>query len=168
MSMQPSVKSNVKSKINLTTIVLDSQFEAVFDSITLLASSHLNAPVALITFVDDDSIWIHSEVGYPDVKVVPNKKKFCGVFPKDKLFFEIVDTDLDKEHAEHVYFIEGIKAKYYAAARIKLPLGEMVGVLCIFDTKKRSLNDSQREFLIGLASIVEKILVTKSFQKRIA
>ncbi len=168
MSEQSYIKAHVKSKIDFDNIVLDSQFEAVFDSITQLVAQQLDVPVALITFVDDDSIWIHSEVGFPAPKVLPNKRKFCGIFPKDEQFFEIVDTDLDDAHREHLFYIEGIKARYYAAARIKLPLGEMIGVLCIFDTSQRSLDEKQREFLIGLAVVIEKILVTKGFHKRIS
>lgn len=159
--------STTKSKIDFSAIVLNSQFEAVFDSITTLVSKQLDAPVALITFVNEDSIWIHSEVGFPNIKVVPNKKRFCGIFPKDEHFFEIVDTDLDEEHSEPAFHIEGINAKYYAGAKINLPLGEMIGVLCIFDTNQRLLSPKQRELLIGLACVLEKILITKSFHKRI-
>lgn len=89
------------------------------------------------------------------------------MFPRYEQFIEIPNTDLDKLHKEHDYLIEGIKAKYYAAARIKLPLGEVIGLLCIFDINPRSLSDKQREFLIDLARVIEKIMVTKSFQNRI-
>lgn len=158
---------DVNSKINYSKIVLDSQYEAVFDSITQLVANHLEVPTSLITFVDYDSIWIHSEVGYSGEKVVSNNKKFCGMFPRDEQFIEIPDTDLNELHRDHDYFIEGVKAKYYAAARIKLPLGEVIGLLCIFDICPRSLNDKQREFLIDLAKIIEKIMVMKGFQNRI-
>lgn len=140
----------------------------MFDSITQFTAKQLEAPVALITFVDYDSIWIHSEVGYSGEKVVLNNKKFCGMFPRNEQFIEICNTDQDESHKEHDYFIEGIKAKYYAAARIKLPLGEVIGLLCIFDTHQRSLNDKQREFLTDVAGVIEKILVTKSFHNRIS
>ncbi len=43
-----------------------------------------------------------------------------------------------------------------------------IGLLCIFDTHQRSLNDKQREFLIDLAGVIEKIMVTKSFHKCIS
>lgn len=161
-------KLGIKSNIDFSKIVLDSQFEAVFDSITQLVAKHLEAPAALITFVDYDSIWIHSEVGYSGEKVVSNNKKFCGMFPRNEQFIEIPNTDLDELHKEHDYLIEGIKAKYYAAARIKLPLGEVIGLLCIFDINPRSLNVKQREFLIDLAKVIEKIMVTKRFQNRIS
>lgn len=40
---------------------------------------------------------------------------------QDEQFIEIPDTDLNELHRDHDYFTEGVKAKYYAAARIKLP-----------------------------------------------
>lgn len=168
MSNESKTHTQTKTAISLTNIVLDSQFEAVFDAVTKLTAEQLDAPVALITFVDDESIWIHSQVGLPEPKVVPNKRKFCGIFPEDEEFYQISDTDLDATHKEHLFKIDGIKARFYAAARIMLPLGEMIGVLCVFDIKPRFLNHKQRHMLIGLAEVIEKILVTKSIKKRIS
>ena len=156
------------SNSDFLKIVLDSQFEAVFDSITQLVAKQLEVPIALITFVDYDFIWIYSEDGHAGEKVISNSKKFCGVFPRNEQFFEISNTDLDETHRDHEYLIDGIKAKYYAAARIKLPMGEITGLLCILDSNQRTLSQKQREFLIGLAGVIEKVLVTKSFHKHIS
>lgn len=164
--MRNETNMSLEKRSDVSKIVLDSQFEGVFDSITDLVATVLNVPVALITFVDDDSIWIHSEVGMPELKVIPNRKRFCGMFPQDKDFFQIMDTDLDKTHRNHLFVINGIKAKYYAGAKIKMPLGEITGVLCVFDTEQRSLNVCEQLLLVRLARVIEKILVTKNFQKR--
>ena len=156
-----------RSTLNLTKIVLESQYQEVFDSITELAASTLNAPLALITFVDECSIWIHSDTGNTEPKVVENKGTFCGIYPKNESFYEIPNTDLDFNHGNHVLHIKGVKAKYYGAARIKLPLGEMIGVLCIFDIKPRVLAQNESNFLTGLAKVIEKLLITKAFNKRV-
>lgn len=152
--------------LSLTKIVLESQYQEVFDAITDLAASSLNAPLALITFVDDCSIWIHSDTDNTIPKVVNNKGMFCGIYPRDELFYEIYNTDLDFNHRNHIFHIQGVKAQYYGAARIRLPLGEMIGVLCVFDTKPRLLDKTQRNILIGLAKVIEKLLITKEFNKR--
>lgn len=47
--------------------VLDSQYETFYQAVSKLASTICNVPVAMITFVDDQSIWIKSEVGAPGV-----------------------------------------------------------------------------------------------------
>lgn len=122
--------------------------------------------MALITF-DDHYIWIHSDVGFLNVRVIPNRKKFCGFFPKDQGFFEIEDTDIDDCHKTHVVEIDGVHAKYYAGAKINLPLGEMIGVLCVFDIAPKKLTEKQCELLVDMADVVEKSLFTKSFQKYI-
>jgi hypothetical protein len=168
MNKQPEITTYIKNNVSLSHIVFDSQFEAILDSITLLTSNQLNAPVCLITFVDDESIWIQSEVGSSNLpKVIPNKQKFCGIFPQDRQFYEIVDTDLDPHHKEHLFAVDGIKARYYAAARIKLPLGEMIGVLCVFDIEPRQLTSKQRDLMIDLADVIEKIFITKNIKKLI-
>lgn len=158
---------SLEKELVFSSLVLDAQFDAVFDSITELVATILDAPVALITFVDEESIWIHSEVGFTQKQILPNRKRFCGTFPKDKEFFQIIDTDLDETHKNHLFLIDGFKAKFYAGARINLPLGEMIGVLCIFDVNQRLLNVRERLLLVRLARVIERILATKSFQKHI-
>ncbi len=60
-------------------LVLDSQFEILYDSITNLAAKICEVPVALITFVDDERVWFKSEVGYSNVTDIPRRDLFCGI-----------------------------------------------------------------------------------------
>ena len=149
-------------------LVLDSQFEAFFDTVTSLTSKLCHSPVALVTFIEDDFIWVQSQVGFPDAKMLPNRKRFCGLFPQDNNYFEVSDTSLDKVLEKHLFHIENQEAKFYAGASIKLPLGEMVGVLCVFDSKPRRLTASQRTYLVGMAQVIEKALITRNFLKHVS
>lgn len=165
MGNKINISTFLESKLDIPNLSSDSQFDAVFDSITDLVATVLNVPVALITFVDSDHIWIHSQVGYQESKVIPNRKIFCGMFPEDKEYFQIRNTDLDLAHRNHSFVIDGVKAKYYAGAKIKMPLDELTGILCVFDISERFLNVHERLLLVRLARIIEKILITKSFKK---
>lgn len=148
-------------------LVLDSQFEEFFDSITALTSKMCIAPLSLITFVNDESIMVQSQVGYPFVKMLHNKGRFCGIFPQRGDYFEISDTDTDFIHDSHAFYINGVKARFYAGAKIKLPLGEMIGVISVIDVVPRTLYDIQRDYLMEMAHIIEKAYVIKNSLSRV-
>ncbi len=153
---------------HLSKLVMDAKFEDFLNTITNLTSKICLAPIALITFVNDESIWIQSEGGISTAKISPNKKQFCGIFPKNKDYFEISDTNEDIVHKAHSFLIKGEKAKFYAGAKIKVPAGSnLIGVLCVFDTAPRTLIGLQREYLLGMAEVIEKALITKNFVRSV-
>lgn len=168
--MTANNKKNIPDELvkhHYSKLVLDSQFEAFFDSITDLTSRLLDVPIALVTFVNEETIWVQSQAGFQIPQTLHNRKRFCGIFPQDRDLFQISDTDLDVTHENHLFLIDGKKAKFYAGVKIKLPLGEMIGVLCVFDVAPRTLTVMQRDYLIGMARIIEKALVTKNFLHRV-
>ena len=147
-------------------IVFESQFESLLDSIIHLAADQCHAPVALVTFVDKEKIYIYSEVGYPDKTLKPNKKEFCEFFSEDSDFFEICDSGSNKSHRNQLMYINNlnnIETKYYAGAKINLPLGELLGVLWILDVNPRVISETNKNLLRGLAELIEKALVSKRF-----
>lgn len=164
---QISIPNNTITLSKYSKLVLDSQYEAFFNEITDLTSKMCLAPVALITFVSEEAVFVQSPLKPNKAEMMPNKGRFCGVFPPEKNYFEISDTDADIAHASHEFYIEGIKAKFYAGAKIKLPLGEVIGVLCIFDIEPRTLSSIQREYLLGMARVIEKSLLTKNFLRNL-
>lgn len=148
-------------------LILDSQFEILYDSIANLAAKVCEVPVALITFVDDDRIWFKSEVGYSNVTDIPRRDLFCGMVATTNEYLEIRDISKDKAHKGHHLDLDGQKFMFYAGAPVKLPLGELVGVVCVFDIQPRHLTEQQRTVLLGLADILTKALVPKNFLGRV-
>ena len=69
-----------KESISISTVsklqVLDSQFEVFNKAVVKLTATISDAPVAMITFVDDQTIWIKSAIGIPEVTQVPRKDAF--------------------------------------------------------------------------------------------
>ena len=54
---------------------------------------------------------------------------------------------------------------FYAGAPIKLPLGEVIGALCVFDIKPNTMSDYQKKMLVELADVISKALVMKNHLK---
>lgn len=169
MSSKPlkSVLVDTDSSALHRFLVLDSQFEILYDSINNLAAKICKTPVALITLVDDHRIWFKSGAGYSYVTDIPKSDFFCGLVAKKNEYLEIEDISKDELYKDNQFELDGKKFKFYAGVPVKLPLGELIGVVCVFDTKPKSLTEQQREVLWGLADILAKALVTKNFLSRV-
>ncbi len=74
-------------------------------------------------------------------------------------YFENSSSNLNTNGGSQGLRLEESEDNFYAGARIKLPLGVMVGVLCVFDIAPRTLSLLQREYLTGMANIIEKALI---------
>lgn len=54
---------------------------------------------------------------------------------------------------------------FYAGVPIKLPLGEVIGALCVFDIKPNAMSEHQKKMLVELANVISKALVMKNHLK---
>lgn len=147
--------SNLSKKHKL--LILNSQFETLHASFTNLASKICDTPVSLITFVDHDHIWVKSSKGSINSYDGPRNELFCGAVATRNDFLEIEDINDDILYLDNKFLIDGKKCRFYAGAPIKLPMGEMIGVICVFDYNPRKLTDMQREVMMGLADILSKL-----------
>lgn len=145
--------------------VLDSQFEIFYQAVTKLASTICDVPVAMITFVDDQTIWIKSAIGVPGVTQVPRENAFCGWVVTNDEYLEVPNTTLDPNHSCHPFVKDSPNFMFYAGVPLKLPLGEVIGALCVFDTKPNAMSDYQKKMLIELANVICKALVMKNHLK---
>lgn len=147
--------------------VLDSHYEAVYDSITDLVAKLTLMPVSLISILEEDRMWLKSTSGLKGITRIPRDNRFCDWVVSKKQYLEIEDTTLDDFHSKYLLVTgEETKFRFYAGAPITLPLGEVIGVLCVLDTKPNQLYQIQRSALIGLANLISKALVIKSYSEK--
>jgi len=147
--------------------VLDSIPEEVFDDLTELAARICEAPIALITLVDEDRQWFKSRVGLT-VNETSRDISFCGHAICQTELFIVPDATKDSRFARNPLVISDPKIRFYAGAPLISPDGYALGSLCVIDKVPRELRPEQKQALRILARHVMTQLELRRHSQELA
>lgn len=134
------------------------QVPPAFDRITGLAAALLNAPISLISLVDDRSQHLVSRVG-TDVYETDREISFCAHAIRQNGVFTVTDAHADERFTANPLVTGAPFIRFYAGAPLKCRGGHNVGTLCIIDTEPRAPLDRREEaLLVNLAAIAANLL----------
>lgn len=134
--------------------VLDSEPEVAFDRITGLAAGVVNAPVAVISFVDGSRVWyksIHGSMPSSEVERIPG---FCNTVVVEKGPHVVLHASGDRSSRDHPYVTGEMGVEFYVGVPLTSPSGHVIGTLACFDTKPRESGVEHIHSLEALAAIV--------------
>src|SRR5262245_613804 len=130
--------------------ILDTAPEAPFDRIVELAARMFDAPMATISLLDADRLWLKARVGL-DVASVPRKWNLYEQAIVDGQVLAIRDLAADPRHAHHPY-VTVAGARFYASAPLHTPDRHGLGAISVIDTQPRpDLSDDRVASLQALA-----------------
>jgi GAF domain-containing protein len=148
------------------TGLLDSDVNPSFDRLARLASTVLNAPVALVSLVDADRQFFKSCLGLPEPwatqRGTPLSHSFCqhAVASREPL---IVDDSREHELLRDNPAIRDIGVIAYAGIPLIDAAGHALGTLCVIDSRPRHWTTDQVQLLSDLAaSVVTEIAFAKA------
>ena len=148
--------------------VLDTPPEQAFDDLTLLAAHICQAPMALVSLVDEKRQWFKSRVGVEDTWT-PRDVAFCAhtIVEPDEIF-EVHDAQADPRFASNPLVTGGPRIRFYAGAPLVTPEGHALGALCVMDRAPRTLTPGQRDALRALSRRVIAQLELRRTTKELA
>lgn len=147
--------------------VLDTVPEEVFDELADLAAHICEAPIALISLVDENRQWFKSRVGI-SVKQTSRDISFCTHAILQNGLFVVSDATKDPRFRNNPLVTGPQKIRFYAGVPLRSPDGYALGTLCVLDKQPRILRPEQKKALIVLARHVETQLELRRHAKELA
>lgn len=141
--------------------VLDSAPEAIFDSLTRLASLTFDAPIALVSLVGAERQWFKSCTGL-DLRETARDVAFCNHAIRNPNTLVVLDATKDSRFQTNPLVTGEPGIQFYAGAPLTLPDGHRVGTLCVIDTCSRpSFDAAACEKLEVMAAAVTDALIMR-------
>jgi len=150
MSAQLAHNETKRLKVLWQYDVLDTVPEEVFDDLTELAARICEAPIALISLVDEKRQWFKSKVGVT-VSETSRDVSFCAYAITQGELFIVPDATRDECFANNPFVTSEPKIRFYAGAPLITPDGHALGTLCVIDKVPRELRPEQKQALVILA-----------------
>src|SRR5258708_25215338 len=126
--------------------VLTTASDPVLDDITRLAAQFCNTPVAAISLIGSDRIWLKSRTGIDSLDVslgsIPCETTILG-----DTVYEIQDARQHPDFAPDGILVEGRPYRFYAGAPLITPGGISIGALLVLDLPARRLTEAQSNAL---------------------
>ncbi|MBT8444044.1 MAG: sensor domain-containing diguanylate cyclase [Gammaproteobacteria bacterium] len=142
------------------TGLLDTAPEERFDRYTRLVQRLFDAPIALVSLVDESRQWFKSRQGL-DATETPRDVSFCGHAIQDDDVFVVNDALEDERFADNPLVIGAPGVRFYAGCPLINEDGYRLGTICVIDTKSRELNDRDTQTLADIAALVAGEMTTQ-------
>jgi diguanylate cyclase (GGDEF)-like protein len=140
--------------------LLGTPAEERFDKITRLARRMFGVPISSIDIVGEKRAWLKSVQGLDRFEVA-RECSYCQYAILGEGLY-VPDTQLDARFSDNPFAHAGAASlRFFAGYSLQCD-GENVGVMCIADTKPRTLSDEELGALRDLADLAEhEMLVGK-------
>lgn len=119
--------------------ILDTEPDRDFDDLVRVASLICEAPIALVTLVDDKRQWFKARVGL-DVPETPREHAFCAHVVEGDATMVVPDAEADVRFRDNPLVVGHPNIRFYAGAPLLTAEGHGLGTLCVIDSKPRVTN----------------------------
>jgi len=165
--MRATLNPNKKARHAAATSYSQRHGDPALEAFVAYAAEVCEAPVSLVSAVDEDHLWFQAAVG-ADVGETPRDVAFCAHVILQDGIFEVPDTTEDARFRDDALVTGPPYIRFYAGVPIRDPIGLPLGSFCVTDTKPRRLNDFQRQTLVLLANQTEVRLEQLRKEKELA
>lgn len=133
--------------------VLDMPPDRVVHRIPGLAARSLDMPMATVSIVGEDDIYLMAAHGLPAPEQIPRDDGLCSAAVMSDKPYVVQDALTDPRTAGN-RFVRIHQIRFYACAPIVTVDGHSLGAVAVMDTEERALSEVGLSVLADLAAIV--------------
>ena len=134
--------------------LVDQPIEDTYDRIAFVAGAIFNTPIATVSLVEEDRVWLAACQGLSGVREVGKEPGLCAsVIQQDKVYV-VNDAAVDPRTLEHPLVRGELGLRFYAAAPIRTQDGYRLGTVNVIDNQPREATPRQLKALEYLAAMV--------------
>jgi CheY-like chemotaxis protein len=137
--------------------LFNARRETQFDAITRNTAKLTAFPIALLTFIDQDTQWIKSTHGL-DVESTPREQAFCNYTISQGGAFVVGNAPSDERFKDNPLVTRAPNIRSYTGYPITLSDGVAVGALCVVDSRVRTVSKHALDQLSSMAEIVAEMI----------
>ena len=164
----PLLEPGTRSRVVGSYDALALRDAGALDDLAAFAAELCAAPVALVSFVEDDRQTFLGRVG-TDLRETPRSLSFCAHAMNVGGILEIPDTTRDARFADNALVTGDPHVRFYAGAPLVSRDGVALGAICVLDTTTRAgLTPFQRHGLEVLAAATMARLEQRRTQRAAA
>jgi diguanylate cyclase (GGDEF)-like protein/PAS domain S-box-containing protein len=126
--------------------LMDTAPEPEFDELVETAAAICEAPISLVTLLDDRRQWFKATVGLA-IRETPREIAFCAHAIRQPEMMVVEDATNDPRFSENPLVTGVDHFRFYAGMPVSSPDGFPLGTLCVIDRAPRRLNAMQMSAL---------------------
>ncbi len=140
--------------------LLDRTYDPELESLVGIARELCDAPVALLTVVDEHTSWVKAGrlAGRDVIDAGPRDDAFCAHTILERDLLVVDDARRDPRFSMNPYVLDSPNIRFYAGAPLLMPNGHALGALCIIDYVPHELSSRARGALVALKSYAETLI----------
>jgi PAS domain S-box-containing protein len=140
--------------------LLDSSEDAAYEAFTTLARQITDCGMATISLVDEDRVWFKSRAGI-DVREMARDESFSTNIVASGKPLVVQDAASDERFRDNALVTGATRVRFYAGVPLVAPGGLVIGALCVFDDRLRTLSESQIRELLMLGSALMNLFESR-------
>jgi sigma-B regulation protein RsbU (phosphoserine phosphatase) len=134
--------------------LVDQPVEEAYERIAFVAAAVFDAPIATVSLVEQDRVWLAACQGLTGVREVGKEPGLCASVIQQDDVYVINNAAVDPRTLEHPLVRGELGLRFYAAAPIRTHDGYRLGTVNVIDNRPREATPRQLTALQHLASII--------------
>ena len=133
--------------------LVDQPVEEAYDRIAFVAGAIFDTPIATVSLVERDRVWLAACQGLTGVREVGKEPGLCASAIAQDNVYLINNAAVDPRTLDHPLVRGELGLRFYAAAPIRTHDGYRLGTVNVIDNRPREATPRQLQALEHLASM---------------